>query len=236
MRNKLLLLALLLCLCQVAKAQSSDSAFYRHHIGLNTRVVLDRITDPASRTPMQLLYKYQLSPRSALRAALEGMYATSDSTQSFTDRRDEITDYVFGGSVGYERQRPLNKIFMLYYGVDAFYRRDGKKIETLNRFTEPNPSQDQVEVHVDDRYATATFGLRPFVGLRANISKRFYLSTETALSLRREKSTQDYVASFKTYSNDGTAIGSPRTTKDYTTNRTNFSFVPISGINLYWLF
>ncbi|GHA66740.1 hypothetical protein [Pontibacter akesuensis] len=236
MRNKLLLLTLLLCLCQLAQAQTTDSTTaYRHHIGLNTRVVLDRVVEPASLTPLQLIYKYQLSPRSALRATVEGFYATSDSSQSYSVRRDEVTNQTLGGSLGYERQKLLNKVFVLYYGADIFYRREEKSIEMFNRFVDPSQGQIEVEVHVEDRYVTNAFGLRPFVGLRINVSKQFYLSTETAFSLRRERSTQDYIAAFRTYSKDG-AIGNPQTTTDYTTHRTNIAYVPINGITLNWLF
>ncbi len=235
MKTKAVLFILLLCLCQLAKAQTADSTtLYRHHLGINTSVVLDRIADPASRMPLQLMYKYQLSRTGAIRIGAEGMYAKSDSTQSFTNRRDEITDYALGGSVGYEWQKPLNKRFMLYYGADAFYRQEGRNIGIINNYPEPSPSQREVEIYVDNKLTTKTTGLKPFVGLRANIGKQFYLSTETALVIQREHIAWKFEDYIKFSSPEGGSIqpGS----SDYTTRKSAVSYLPFSGINIQYLF
>lgn len=235
MKTKALLFALLLFVCQFASAQSQDSiAFYRHHIGINTRVVLDKAIDPASRMPLQLMYKYQLSRTGAIRIGLEGMYSKSDSTQSFTNRHDEITDYLFGGSIGYEWQKQLSKRFMLYYGADGFYRQNGRNIEIINNYPEPSPSQTEVEIYIDNKLTTKTTGLRPFVGLRANIGKRFYLSSETALVIQREHVAWKFEDYIKFSSPEGGSIqpGS----SDYTTKKSTVSYLPFSGINIQYLF
>ena len=234
MKRKLLLSILLLALGHLAHAQTPDSVFYRHHIGLNTRIVLDRLIDPDSRMPLQLMYKYQLSPNGAVRIGAEGLYAKSDSTRSFTDRSDKVTNYLLGGSVGYEWQKPLNKIFMLYYGADAFYRHQGKNIEILNRYAEPYPSQYQVDDYVDDRLSTLSAGLKPFVGLRANIGSKFYLSAETALKMSRETNTWDFKGYIKFSSPEG---GSTQTTTiGYKTQKVIASYLPVTGFNLHYMF
>ena len=234
MRFTLTLLGLLLCACFTAFAQAPDSVFYRHHIGLNTRVVLDKVIDQSSQTPLQLLYKYQLSPHAALRLSVEGMFAKSDSSRSYIDRLDEVTDYAFGGSLGYERQLQLGRVLKLYYGADAFYYHKAKNNEIFNRFTEPTPNQDLMEVRVSDKHAITTIGLGPFLGLRANIGKRLYLSTETYMHLKREKKTQDLYATSTRYHSEGAATGSSY--GDYTVNRTIISYLPFSGLNILYTF
>ena len=236
MKFKYPLIAFLLFVCQFASAQSQDSTtFYRHHIGINTRVIIDKIVDPASRMPLQLMYKYQLSRTGAIRIGLEGTYAKSDSTQSYTNRRDEITDYLLGGSVGHEWQKPLSKIFMLYYGADAFYNQKGRNIEMWDEFSEPDP-YGVVEKHLKDLLTTTSYGIRPFIGLRANVGTRLYLSTETAFHLSKVKSSQDLVLSLKTYSPEYDSFGNPKTYIDYTTNKLVFSYIPITFVNLNWIF
>ncbi len=232
MRFKLTLLGLLLCACLTAFAQAPDSIPYRHHIGLNTRVVLDKVIDQNSQTPLQLLYKYQLSSRSALRLSVEGNYTKSDSSRSYIDRLDEVTDYAFGGSLGYERQLQLGRVLMLYYGADAFYNRQGKDIEIRNKFL--NTDQLYEEVYVDEENITKALGLRPFAGLRANLNKRFYLSTETALSIKREKNTRDYYATVTVFTTEGEGV--TYNYSDHSTKKIKISHLPINSISLYWLF
>ena len=235
MKTKFSLLALLLCLCQLASAQTADTAtFYRHHIGVNTRVVLDKLVDPASQMPLQLMYKYQLSSRTALRLSVEGMYTKSDSSRSYIDRLDEVTHYTYGGGLGYERQRPLGKVLMVYYGADAFYRRQGKNTEVVNKFIEPTPNQDLMEVRASDNHANTTIGLGPFLGLRANIGKRLYLSTETSIQLKREKKTQDFHSTSTRYHSEGAATGSSYA--DYTVYRNGISYLPFNGLSIQYTF
>lgn len=236
MKIKYSLIFLLLFACQFASAQSQDStALYRHHIGINTHVILDRLADPASRMPLQLMYKYQFSRNGAIRFGAEGMYAKSDSTQSYTNRRDEITDFLFGGSIGYEWQRPLSKLFTLYYGTDGFYQQKVRNIEMWDEFSEPDP-YGVIEKHSKDLLTTTSFGIRPFIGFRINIGTRFYLSTETAFHLSKVKSSQDLVLSLKTYSPEYDSFGNPKTYIDYTTNKLVFSYIPITFVNLNWTF
>lgn len=232
MKIKITLIALLLCVCQFASAQSQDSTtLYRHHLGINTRIVLDRIADPASRMPLQLMYKYQLSRTGAIRIGAEGMYAKSDSTQSYTERRDEITDYALGGSVGYEWQKPLNKRFMLYYGADIFHHQQRKNVMVINTYQ--NSDQHKEEVYIDDRYTTKKYGLNSFIGLRMHMSSRFYLATETALNLANRISTRDYYATVTVFSN---GEGVTYNYNDYLTKQTILSFLPFNSINATYLF
>lgn len=236
MKTTITLLAFFLCLCHLAEAQQTDSTvLYRHHIGVNTRVVLDRISDAKSRTPLQLIYKYQLSPKSAIRVMGEGYYATSDSTQSLTNRRDEVQHYTIGGSVGLERQYTISRRFMLYYGADVFYQREGRNIEINNNFKEPYPSQDHIEVNVKDILTTTSFGLSPFLGLRYNVGSRFYFSAETALSLRREQSIWDYKFYTKRTTIEGNSSIQPGYT-DYDVSRTIISYLPINGLTINYQF
>lgn len=233
MKTKILFFALLLCACFTAFAQAPDSLIsYRHHIGLNTRVVLDRLVEHDSRLPLQLLYKYQFSPRSALRLSVDGMYVKSDSSRSYIDRLDEVTEFTYGGSVGYERQSSFGKLLVLYYGADAFYSRQGKNVEILNNFL--NTDQLHEEVYVDEKNTTKALGLRPFAGLRANLTKRFYLSTETALSIKREIKTRDYYATVTVFNNEGEGV--TYNYSDHSTKKIKISHLPINSISLYWLF
>ncbi|MCC9137170.1 hypothetical protein ACFSKU_20940 [Pontibacter silvestris] len=43
MKTKVTLFVLLLCLCQLAKAQTTDTASYKHHFGIIASPTLDKI-------------------------------------------------------------------------------------------------------------------------------------------------------------------------------------------------
>ncbi|NDK57162.1 hypothetical protein [Pontibacter fetidus] len=257
MKTKTLLPALLL-LCLLftgsnTSAQTPDSVFYRHHIGVNTQIAFDYFLKPDNRTPLQILYKYQVRKNTALRLAITSRF----SHQSFIDPTREYyagefkdfnndstsTSYELALGLGYEWQQNLTPKWQFYIGADAEPYLDKRKVtttnyETLVKSVSPNNSEPFPTTHithVEHNYTTKGFRFRPFLGVRHQLGKRIYASAETALIT--DISRFDYRAAGGGYWPELSLVHEGfRIEGRYITKDVDISMQPISSLSIFYLF
>ena len=179
MRTKLTLLVLLLCFCQLAEAQITDTASYKHHIGIIASPSLDKLFRYNKDLPVGLIYKRQIKANAAFRTTLIGSTYSSafSNSESNFNSDTEHSSYSVQLTGGYEWQAPLSDRWKLYYGAEAgpYY---GKSVssDTSNR-------NDYIYSETKRKTTNEQYGgiLRPFAGLTFQINRKLYVATETAI-------------------------------------------------------
>lgn len=257
MKTKTLLTALLLvCLLFMGsniQAQTTDSVFYRHHIGVNTQIAFDYFLKPDYRTPLQIIYKYQFRKNNALRIAVKARF----SRQSFIDPTREFyagefkdfnndstsSSYELALALGYEWQQNVTPKWQFFIGVDAEPYLGNRKVtttnyETLVKSVSPSNSEPFPTTHitsVEHNYNTKGLRFRPFLGVRHQLGKRIYASAETALIA--DLSRFDYSAAGGGYWPELSLVHEGfRIEGRYITKEVDISMQPISSLSVFYLF
>jgi hypothetical protein len=163
----------------VSMAQSESS--YQKEIGTNTSLILEGLINTGG-APFNLMYKKVQSERSALRIGVNYHVHSRSEEVVGSNARSSFGSTHFAFSFGKEFLAPVANKWMVYYGGDVV----------------PGFSSSSNKTYIDNLIrsqssnTTLSANLRPFLGLRFNISERLYLATEASASLflsqRKEKS------------------------------------------------
>jgi hypothetical protein len=188
---------------------------YQNDIGFNTTFALQGVFN-SNQTPFSLMYKSYNGEKKAVRLGFD-TYVNINKTDSKTST-SSFTDYSSGyvGLVaGMEFQNKIDKRWVWYYGGDfvPFYSFSNQD------------SYSNGELSWEELYKEFGLGLRPFLGIRFDISPRLYLSAEAnvLLSYARTKS-------FASNVND------PIPFRDTEGAHLVFTANPASGLFLYYRF
>ena len=161
------------------------------------------------------MYKHYTAENRAIRFGIDGVLNLNNTTANSGSSFYNNSSYAsFHFVVGKEFQKPIDKRWTWYYGGDivpffSFFNQDNFQNGSLSSNSESN---------------SYGLGLRPFLGIRFNISPRLYLSAEANMLLQyaREKNYQKYEGS------------DPYT--DNMNNNISFSLSPATGLFLYYRF
>lgn len=215
MKNLITPLFLLLFVSHLKAQDAPAPTTYKNDIGFNTTFALQGIFI-SSRTPFSLMYKKYVSEKKAWRIGLD-TYVNINKTDSKTSS-SSFTDYSYGyiGLVtGMEKQNQIDKRWVWYYGGDLvpYYSFDNQD------------SFANGELYWEDETKEFGVGLRPFLGIRFDISPRLYLSAEANILLSYAR-----IKSFASGVND------PLPSRDTEGAHFVFSGNPASGLFLYYRF
>lgn len=228
MKSRITLFVLLLCVCQFTSAQSQDSTYLRHSLGIITSPVLNNIFSSNRELPVGIIYKYQLTPNSAIRTTILGSFNNYKFTSKFGSPDNYNKNYTLYSqfSIGYERHIPLKSSWMVYYGAETgpLMLREVKK-ELSFRPSDVGDTQYTLDV-VDE---TRGLFLRPFLGITFRVSSRFFLATETAIVARHQRREFNSVIATRHLSSGETLSG-------YRENgiwhENSLKYQPISNVSL----
>ena len=207
-----------LLLLFVSYLQAQDApvpASYKNDIGFNTTFALQGVVD-AGQTPFSLMYKKYRTQDIAWRLGIDTYVSISntDSKTSTSSFVENSAGYV-GTVIGMERQNKIDKRWVWYYGGDVVpYFSFNVQDNFING-----------ELTYESEYKEFGLGLRPFLGIRFDISPRLYLSAEANILL-----------SYARVKNYGANINDPVPFNDTEGSRLNFSANPASGLFLYYRF
>jgi hypothetical protein len=190
MKTKFLLLALLLCACLTASAQTPDSVFYRHSLGVIASPVLDNLLTANRELPVGLIYKRQHKMNGAFRATLLAAHDSYKFTSIYRqpDENDKTRNSYLQITGGYEWQLPLDGRWRFYYGAEVGAFLDRKVQDDLSYRQTDNGDAIYTYYAVDEKRGVL---LRPFAGIILQLSNRIYLATETAILARHQRRDSD---------------------------------------------
>jgi len=188
---------------------------YKNDIGFNTTFALQGIFN-AGDTPFSLMYKKYKAEKKAWRFGVD-TYANinnTDSKSSTSNFTDNSYGY-FALVTGMEWQKQIDKRWVWYYGGDFVPHYSFNNLDTFSNG----------ELYWEEEYKEFGLGLRPFLGIRFDISPRLYLSAEAniLLSYTRTKSYASNVDELIPY-------------RDIEGSRFVFTANPASGLFLYYRF
>jgi hypothetical protein len=218
-------------------AQTTDSTKtknYRNHIGLNTQFAQDGFFNPNARTPLQLMYKRQNKKNTgAWRIGLGIFYSVTDDSNAIPKQvsfyaayRGLHYDWRGHFSLGYEWQKTISPKWKIYYGIDSRIAWDYQKFvgeETASITL--NGGSPNISTGFDEKYVI-NLALKPFIGLRLQLSKRCYLATEALLQVHYENNQQN----IRFYTRAGTLGKGDINYRNY-----GYSLKPYSGVYLFYL-
>jgi hypothetical protein len=205
----------LLFSCNILQAQ--EEKIVKHEVGTNTAIFLESLFNSHG-APFNFMYKSASSPNSAFRlGASYNVFSISNkdvnSPLSSTSR-----DISFCISFGKEFLVPVTNRWMVYYGADVMPDFGSGKNQNFNLAV------------LRSRKSTVTLGaeVRPFLGLRFNISERLYISSEASIYLRMAQTKE----------RNQTFGGTGETLTDNTSNKNLIAsgIRPLSGIYLFYRF
>jgi hypothetical protein len=188
---------------------------YQNDIGFNTTFALQGVFN-SNQTPFSLMYKRYKAEKKALRLGMD-TYVNINKTDSKTST-SSFTDYSSGyvGMVaGMELQNQIDKRWVWYYGGDfvPFF-------SFTNQYSFSNG-----ELFWEEQYKEFGLGLRPFLGIRFDISPRLYLSAEANVLLSYAR-TKSYASN----------VNDPIPSRDIEGAHIVFTASPASGLFLYYRF
>jgi hypothetical protein len=189
MRNKLLILTLLLCLCQLAKAQTQDSIFHRHSLGVTVNPIYDVDGFTAKHpTALGLMYRYQYKENKAIRLAASGAYERKTyltTHQEHPAPQDSLVSAkLFELAIGYEWRRQHNKLISLGMGIDISSYISRRHEEVDNILIGDNTS---IRQEYKQNFNTIGYGVQPFLNLQLKLTPRLSLVAECKASLMYSK-------------------------------------------------
>ncbi|MHA6246412.1 hypothetical protein ACXYMU_00630 [Pontibacter sp. CAU 1760] len=232
MRNKLLLLTLLLCFCQLAKAQTQDSSFYRHSLGVTVNPIYDADGFTAKHpTALGLMYRYQYKENKAIRLGASGAYdqrtylTTLNSNPVPQDTL--LTTKFLELSIGHEWQYKIGSFFTFGQGIDLapFLINRLYKIDNIligeNRL---------INEQIKREYKTTGLALQPFINISISLLPRLFLVAECKATVEYSKQRYSAVGTYgdvnESHKDRGTISGGAERER-FTT-----SIKPISSLQL----
>lgn len=231
MKKELTLLALLVCLCQLTKAQTTDTSSYKHHFGIVASPTLEKVFTNNSSLPVGLIYKRQSNNNRMFRSTLIGSrnsYNQSvDVPNSTSSNLSTWNGFNVQLTVGYEWNMPLNNKWLLYYGAEAGPTYGWNNSKNQNPYFD---SSGQGTVSHSQKYRTVGGIIRPFSGLAYQITDRLSIAAETAIVASfyrsRNKMIDEHITSGYQSSNE----------HSYKTDGSSINYKPISNISLLMRF
>ena len=207
---------LLSSLAFVSVAQTADvENDYSNEIGFNTTFLLNGVFKSTS-TPFSLMYKKYKDNNNPLRLGIRMSIGLSiiDTPPS---HYSNASSFYFAAVIGKEFQKEISQRWRWYFGGDIIpaYKHDYYKYNPLGT--------DYVH---STKINGVSIGISPFLGLRFNLNKRLYLSTEINL-----RPTYSYA-----WINEESGIGNDTTTLDRVIGEFNFSINPGYELFLYYRF
>jgi hypothetical protein len=188
---------------------------YNNDVGFNTTFALQGVFN-SNQTPFSLMYKKYVAEKRAWRLGVD-TYVNINKTDSKTST-SSFTDYssgYVGLVVGMEKQNQIDKRWVWYYGGDFV---------PYHSFTNSD-SFSNGELFWEEQYKEFGLGLRPFLGIRFDISPRLYLSAEANLLLSYAR-TKSYASN----------VNDPIPSRDIEGSHLVVTASPASGLFLYYRF
>ncbi len=219
MKKPLPLIAISLFICYSALSQASkpDEKMLTNDIGFNTYFIINPVLQFQSPGfPFDFLYKKQKSENKATRYGLR-LGAFSSNEQEFpTQPYQQQMRLSLSPSLGIETQKPITGTrWMWYYGGDI----------VLDIWSDVSKTflGDQKTQEVNNLVYGA--GVRPFLGIRFNVNKQFYLATEASVNASYSRSH----SKFETF-------GPPQTQSERISNYFSLGINPAAGLFLFYRF
>ncbi|MEO9531670.1 MAG: hypothetical protein ABJG68_12895 [Crocinitomicaceae bacterium] len=160
----------------------------KHEIGTDVTALITNTISfgffPTQPAPFQLIYRYHINPKLALRERIGGYY---NSSQGFSNDTNQIksTYSQLAINSGIELKKQLSKRWQFYYGIDFGYALSGN-----NNYTEYGVAPYNYESTI--KSTTNAFNASPLLGIRFKISPNISLTTESALNCTYSSSNQTY--------------------------------------------
>jgi hypothetical protein len=211
-------------------APADTARTYKHHLGLTASPVLDGFFRNNRSLPVGVLYRRPLArPDRALRLRLVGRYARLDTTDFTVQlagsgrRAWDVTAFA-----GYEAQRALNRRWAAYAGAEIGL---GVGRSSWRELRERANDSGVGTYIVDYRYVGKHWQVqvRPFAGLRLQISPAITIFAEAAAPLSYRRHRDDYTGDVV---RQNTLRNLVRSSSFYTSNRFNFDLRPVQLVGL----
>lgn len=180
LRYKLLLVFLLTAYCSFG--QTSDSIYYRYSLGIIASPVLDKLFSSNRELPVGLIYRLQVQSNANMRISFLASHDNESFTSSGINYKANWSNNYFQIAGGYEWQQPLSSKWVLYYGIEGGALADITKSDSPVNF--PDDITQYTRKTIDKSVGVL---LRPLAGLNFNLSDNIYISTETAILIRRQR-------------------------------------------------
>jgi len=164
--------------------QFFDPLKNKTHWGINTQFVFDRLFQ-SSTTPVEIIYKRQKKANKANRVGLQ-LYYDHDNERPYPVANPGWntieTDLIAGFFFGKETQNFIGNSprWQWFYGTDI------NLIFTYNRRYIADPNTSGLREHDDTKYYKYGVAIKPFIGLRFEITPRIYVSTDMLASVQYE--------------------------------------------------
>ncbi|MBD1398109.1 hypothetical protein H9Q13_13115 [Pontibacter sp. JH31] len=184
MKIKYSLIFLLLFACQFASAQSQDSAYSRHSLGITINPIYDNTFNTKHPVAYGLLYRYQYVTANSIRIGVFGAYESKHYTTTLTPHpapQDTlIATKLFQFVIGHEWQYQTSKLFSVGYGLDLSPYVMRRHFSLDNILIGENVILNE---QIDRKYKTIGVNLQPFLNFRYELSPKLYLVAECKASL-----------------------------------------------------
>jgi hypothetical protein len=188
MKTKLLLLAFLLCACLQASAQTPDSVFYRHSLGVTINPIYDDVFISKHPVAYGMIYRYQYKANKALRVGVSGAYETRTYLTTLKDHpspKDSLfTTKFIELSLGHEWQHQINSSISIGYGIDftPFLIHQLNNIDNIligkNIF---------INEKIKRKYETIGLALQPLINIKIALTPRLYFIAECKATIEYAK-------------------------------------------------
>jgi hypothetical protein len=156
--------------------QFFDPLKNKNHWGINTQFALDKLFETRT-TPIEIIYKRQKTENKANRLGLQ-FYYDHDNERPYPiankDWNTIETDLIAGIFFGKEKQHFIGNSnrWQWYYGTDL------NLTFTYNKRYIDDGDDSDLREYDDARYYKYSAAIKPFVGMRFEITPHIYVSTD----------------------------------------------------------
>lgn len=223
-----------------------DPMAHRNHLGFNTQTVLKQFFDQDRRTPLEMMYKRQMTPSGAVRLGTRLHYHRDDTHNTLFGNAPGFmrlvnTEWRAAIGVGYEWQRSLASWWLWYYGADTYFlfqKRVNTAYNAQGVFVE---GVTQSRAIANSKHYFNTFGasVEPLAGIRFQITPRLYTSLEAKALLVFTNVLQGRYLQYVFIDGDvENTFGLDEWYRTPSDNRKNFdlNFQPNSGLSVFYVF
>ena len=212
MKTTLMVSVYVLCFASPSLSQDTLARYIKSDIGFNTTFFLSNLFQSSSE-PFSIMYKKYKGPYNAYRFGIDTFLSTRDG--SGTGSYNNLTSFSISVVLGKEKQNRLWKTWVCYYGLDV--------VPSVSHTKSANYTNDQKNQETETTFYRLAG--RPFLGIRFDINRRLYISSETNLTL-----------AFSHRKNLQKSFNPEQTTVDSSSNEINLNLSPASGIFVYYRF
>ncbi len=191
--KKYILIFILSFISAYTQAQDSTKTnkTYKNHIGISTQFLQNFISKD-NNSPIQLIYKRQLSKTSAFRLIVEGFYSKIDSSAFWIQQLPDKEYKLYAGlALGYEKQYYLAPKWKLHVGVDVKYGINFRKEYGGDWVKIDNTGT--TNFYMENDYDTRNLHFMPFIGARYHINPKVYLVVESRLNVQQSEMNSEVV-------------------------------------------